>query len=120
MARKFTIKFDDGTEINGIEHERFSKSTNDLHVLRFTENTARMRMRKLVEETVTRAKQSGLADKHIATEVLAAIHNNKEFVAALEDLVTDNFQTGRSGGLGVSAATQARELLSKFGFGSSI
>lgn len=117
MARKFTIKFDDGTEIKGIEHEQFTRSPNDLQVLRFTENTPRTRMRKLVEESITRSKQSGLADKYIATEALAAILNNGEFREALADLATDNFQIGRSGGLGVSASTQVTEFLRRFGFG---
>lgn len=117
MARKFTIKFDDGTEIKGIEHERFTKSPTDLQVLRFTENTPRTRMRKLVEESITRSKQSGLADKYIATEAMAAILNNQEFREALANLATENFQVGRSGGLGVGANTQATELLRRFGFG---
>lgn len=118
MGRKFTIKFDDGTEIKGVEHDKFSKSPQDLQVLRFTEDSARARMRKVVEETIARTRQDRLADKHVATEVLAAIRNNLEFVGALSELIANNYNQGRHGVLSISSAKQAADFLREFGIGS--
>lgn len=118
MGRKFTIKFDDGTEIKGVEHDKFAKSPQDLQVLRFTEDDERARMRNLIEEAISRTRQDRLADKHVATEILATIRNNKEFVDALTELIYSNYNHGRNGVLATSSSKQATDFLRKYGIGS--